>query len=208
MKNIKITIVAFAALFIGTTSVQAQAVEEGNIVIDAYYGFPNLYTAVFKTTYANSGTAADIKIGGIGPLGARVEYLLTDKIGLGLDLGYNNSKVDYTDIGGYDNNGNPINYEYNFKTQKIGAMVFMNYHFLDNDKVDFFGTFGVGYGNRSYKFSSTDPDYVTASIKSLIPVASRIGVGLRYFFTDNLGANLGLGFGQGGLVNVGISAKF
>jgi opacity protein-like surface antigen len=42
----------------------------------------------------------------------------------------------------------------------------------------------------------------------LIPVASRIGVGLRYFFTDNLGANLGLGFGQGGLINVGISAKF
>ena len=207
MKKVKITLVALATLFVGVSNVQAQAVEEGNIVIDAYYGFPNLYTSVFKTTYANSGTAANIKIGGAGPLGVRGEYLLTDKFGLGLDIGFNNSKGTYTDYG-YDNNGNQVNYDYDFKTQKIGAMIFMNYHFLDHDKVDFFGTFGIGYGNRSYTFTSTDPNYVEASIKSLIPVASRLGIGMRYFFTDNIGANLGLGIGQGGLVNVGVSAKF
>jgi hypothetical protein len=31
---------------------------------------------------------------------------------------------------------------------------------------------------------------------------------MRYFFTENIGANLGLGLGQGGLVNIGITAKF
>ena len=67
---------------------------------------------------------------------------------------------------------------------------------------------GAGYGNRSFTFKSTDPNYTEASVKSLIPVASRIGVGLRYFFTDNIGANLALGFGQGGLLNAGISFKF
>ena len=207
MKKIKSTIIALAAIIFGATNLQAQAVEEGNIVVEGYYGFPNLYSAVFKTTYANSGQAVGLEIGGIGPVGARVEYLLTDKIGLGLDLGYNNTKIQYQEVG-VNSAGNDVIYNYDFKTQKIGAMVFMNYHFLDNDKVDFFGTFGVGYGNRTFTFESTDPNYTAASISSLIPVASRIGIGLRYFFTDNLGANLGLGFGQGGLVNAGISVKF
>ena len=44
--------------------------------------------------------------------------------------------------------------------------------------------------------------------KTLIPISYKIGVGMRYFFTENIGANLALGLGQGGLVNVGVSAKF
>ena len=45
-------------------------------------------------------------------------------------------------------------------------------------------------------------------MESLIPISYKIGVGMRYFFTENIGANLALGLGQGGLVNVGVSAKF
>jgi hypothetical protein len=44
-------------------------------------------------------------------------------------------------------------------------------------------------------------------VKGIIPVAMRVGVGMRYFFTKNIGANLGLGFGQGGIINAGLSFK-
>jgi outer membrane protein W len=206
---------ALGILFLSSfsfNSAKAQAVEEGKIVVDVYYGFPNLYTAVFKTAYANSGSELDLKVGGIGPLGLRGEYLLTDKIGLGLDIGFNNSSVKYNEIGSVYNSttGQYENttYSYDFKTKKLGVLVCFNYHFLENDKVDLFGTVGLGYGNRSFSFTSTDPDYTPTSIKSLIPIASKVGLGLRYFFTDNIGANLQLGFGQGGIVNAGISAKF
>jgi outer membrane protein W len=88
-------------------------------------------------------------------------------------------------------------------------MVTFNYHFLEsNDNLDAYFMVGAGYGNRSFTFSSTDPNYTEASVKSIIPVASRIGVGMRYFFTDNIGLNLAIGFGQGGLVNGGLSLKF
>ena len=92
-------------------------------------------------------------------------------------------------------------------TSKFGVIATMNYHFLDNDKVDAYGVFGIGYGNRSFKYESTDPDFTEATISGLIPVASKIGVGMRYFFTDNIGANLALGFGQGGVINAGLSIK-
>lgn len=205
MKKITILIVAILTLS-AQQQASAQVVEEGNMLIDVYYGFPNLYSSVFRTAYANSGTATDISITGFGPVGGRFEYLLTDKVGLGIDIGTNNTKLNFKDQT-TDNNGNPVVYNYNYKTQKIGAMVTLNYHFIENDHLDFYGMFGMGYGNRSFTFKSTDPNYVSASAKSYIPVASRLGIGIRYFFTENIGANLGLGIGQGGLINVGLSVK-
>jgi len=196
---------AFAATTTNTAS--AQAVEEGNILVDVYYGFPNLYSTTFKAAYANGNGTSNVDISGLGPVGLRAEYLLTDKVGLGLDIGFNNTKLTFTETG-YDNNGNAAVYQYDYSTQKIGVMVTFNYHFIDNDNLDFYGIIGAGYGGRSFTFKSTDPNYVDADIKGFIPIASRLGLGLRYFFTDNIGVNVGLGFGQGGLLNAGLSFKF
>jgi outer membrane protein W len=201
MRKIKILVVAVTAFV--ATNASAQVFEEGNVSVDLYYGFPNLYSTAFRTSYANGGTETDIDISGLGPVGIRGEYLLTDKVGLGLDVGFNNTKLTFRDVG---SNGNT--YDYTFSTQKVGVMVTFNYHFIENDNLDFYGIVGAGYGSRSYKFESTDPNYQDEDIKGLIPVASRLGVGMRYFFTDNIGANVALGFGQGGLVNAGLSFKF
>jgi hypothetical protein len=46
------------------------------------------------------------------------------------------------------------------------------------------------------------------SISGLVPVGFKLGVIMRYFFTDNIGMNLGVGLGQGGLLNGGLSVKF
>lgn len=192
---------------IKTNTANAQALEEGNIVIEGYYGFPNLYSITFKTAYANSGSELDLKTRGLGPVGGRFEYLISDKFGLGLDIGFNNTVIEYRELG-VNNNGDDVLYNYEFSTRKLGVMATMNYHFIDNDNLDLYAMVGVGYGNRVFEFKSNDPDYISESVKGLIPVASRLGVGMRYFFTDNLGANLNLGFGQGGLINAGLSVKF
>jgi opacity protein-like surface antigen len=189
----------------------AQAVEEENIVIEAYYGFPNLYTSVFKAAYANSGGELDLNAGGIGPFGVRFEYLVTDKVGLGLDFGLTGSSISFNELGtvynpttgNYDN----ILYNYDFSTRKIGALFCFNYHFLDNDEFDLYSTVGVGYSKRNFDFTSTDPSYEPMSVSSVIPVGFKAGLGMRYFFTDNIGANLNLGFGIGGLLNAGLSVK-
>ncbi len=204
-KSITLASLLTMVLFAQPNTVSAQAVEEGNVLIDVYYGFPNFYGKVFKTSYANSGSEQDVKISSLGPLGLRGEYMVSDKIGVGLDLGFNNTKVTFSEL----NTSDGKTYDYDFKTQKIGAMVTFNYHFLEsNDNLDAYFMVGAGYGNRSYTFESTDPNYTDETIDGLIPVASRIGVGMRYFFTDNIGANLAIGFGQGGLINGGLSFKF
>lgn len=195
-----------------SNSANAQVVEQGKVIVDAYYGFPNLYTTVFKTAYANAGGELNLKVSGIGPLGVRGEYLVTDKIGVGLDIAYSGSKITYQEqnevynstTGNYDQ----ITYDYNFKTNKIGVIATFNYHFLDNDNFDLYAVGGIGYANRKFVFDSTDPDYVPASIKSLIPIGAKIGIGARYFFTENIGAQAQLVVGQGGIANIGLSFKF
>jgi hypothetical protein len=213
MKKFTFSLLASVVIsLVNLSTINAQAVRQGNVITDIYYGFPNLYSAVFRAAYANSGSEVGLEIGGIGPIGLRAEYMVADKIGIGLDVGFNNSIISYSEESSVYNQNtgvyDPITYQYNFSTQKIGAIATFNFHFIENDKVDAYAVFGAGYGNRSFKFESSDPSYTPGTVKSLVPVSSKIGVGVRYFFTENIGANLALGFGQGGLFNVGLSAKF
>ena len=202
MKKLILPLLALTMMLAPKKS-NAQAIEEGNIIIDAYYGFPNLYSTIFKAAYESSNST-DLTLGSQGPLGIRAEYLITDKVGFGIDLGMNSSSISYSEA---DINTNII-YDYKFSTRKIGAIFTFNYHFVENDKLDAYFVVGGGYGNRNFKFTSTDPNYIEESVESLIPISYKIGVGMRYFFTENIGANLALGLGQGGLANVGVSAKF
>lgn len=209
-KTLLAVFVGMSTLF--TTNVNAQALEEGSILIEAYYGFPDLYKSAFRSAYANSGTEIDLKIGGVGPVGGRFEYLLTDKVGLGLDVVHNSAKITYREAteeynsttGTYDTKV----YDYEVGTSKLGAIVTFNFHFVDNDQLDVAGIVGAGYSNRNFTFESNDPNYTGGTVTNLVPVGFKLGVAMRYFFTDNIGINLGVGIGQGGLLNGGLSVKF
>jgi len=213
MKKLILPLIALTMMLAPTKS-NAQAIGEGKIIVDGYYGFGNLYNAIFEALASSSGSNITNKF--MGPLGVRGEYLISDKVGFGLDLGYSSASMNYDEtITSYnpDINGNQIastdTYDYSIKTSKIGAMVTFNYHFVESDKFDAYFVTGLGYGNRTTTYASTYANYIEpVSTNSLFPVAARIGVGMRYFFSENIGANLGLGLGQGGLVNIGITAKF
>lgn len=197
MKKLILTVALFASTFTSFNS-NAQAVEEGKILIDTYYGFPNLYATIFKAAYTNY---TDVSVTGLGPLGIRGEYLVTDKIGLGLDLCYSSMTLSYNDI-----TVTPSAL-YTAGTSKIGGMITFNYHFADHDNFDAYFITGVGANNRTFTYSDPTMGKVSSSGVNAIPVAARIGVGTRYFFTPNFGINLGLGLGQGSLINGGLSFK-
>jgi hypothetical protein len=208
MKKLILPLVSLT-MFLAPVKSNAQSLEAGTIIVDGYYGFGNLYNSVFKALASASGS--NVTTSSMGPLGIKGEYLLSSKVGFGLDLGYSSAKLSYTETyTDYDANFNAVikSYDYSLKTAKVGAMVTFNYHFVESDKFDAYFTTGLGYGNRTFKETSTYSGYTPAKINSVFPIASRIGFGMRYFFTQNIGANLGLGLGQGGLLNFGITAKF
>lgn len=178
---------------------KAQAVEQGNVIIDAYYGWPNLYTTVMKTAY-NLGGESDVKIKGVGPLGGRVEYMVAERIGMGVEVNFAQSSLDWTD------NNSGENYTYSVSSNRLRALLRFNYHFAGSDKFDSYFAVGAGYKNTSITAKSTDPNFEEASLSGLIPVATRIGVGGRYYFTDNIGLSAEIGLG-GPLVSAGLTVK-
>lgn len=198
----KLQIVGALALFLSffsTNQIHAQALEQGNVVISPYYGFPNLYTSVLKSTYANSGYNEEV--GGIGPVGLRGEFMATDRIGIGVDFNYANTYIKWSD----DFSGPVYNYE--VSVPRIRAMARFNFHFGNSDVFDFYAGVGAGFSSFTAKYETDDPDWFYEEVSNPIPVAFRAAVGTTYFFTDFLGASLELGLGGGALMHFGVSLK-
>jgi hypothetical protein len=191
------------AMVAGTTFSASAQVQQGTILVDAYYGMPNLYKSAFQSL-VSAADATNVQSGGIGPLGVRAEWLAAEKFGVGIDVCYSDAYVSEDAMG-----SDGMMYSYEIRSPKIGIMATMNYHFVSTETVDFYFIAGGGWKNRTLTSTTDDPNYTTDSIDmSLLNIAARVGVGARIFFTENIGINLGVGFGQGSIFNGGVSMKF
>lgn len=191
MKKILLSLLISLAA-IGST--QAQCVSEGSTIIDVFYGFPDLYGSVLR-----EGTNDNADVKSTGPLGGKIEYMLSDNVGLGAVIGYANTTTEWSDSG----------YSYKVSVPRFRVMGSFNLHFATSDKLDPYFMVAAGYANSSIKIDATDPTYGDNNVDVPgINIAFRTAVGTRYFFNDFLGANVEIGLGSGALIQGGVSLKF
>ena len=92
-----------------------------------------------------------------------------------------------------------LKYEYMVSDKVgIGASInFVNYHFVSNDNLDVYFGVGAGYrgGKTTYTSVPNDPDF-SFDTKIAIPVGMETTLGMRYFFTENIGAYTEIGLGK------------
>jgi hypothetical protein len=182
----------------------AQAVSEGNVIIDPYYGYPN-----FGKTFLNSLEGVEnTTVTGIGPMGLRMEYMMAPKFGLGIDFIYNSVNVSGT-IDSLNSDGTVYkSYDAKIFSQRYRPQIRMNYHFVATDNLDAYFGVGVGANIRRIGTKTDYPNYDDNAVSgSLIPVSMRVALGTRYYFTENIGLNLELGLG-GPFISGGVSVKF
>jgi len=199
----KITIFMSVIAFGFGINANAQAVEEGNVLIDGYYGYPN-----FGANSANrTSGVTDIKVIGIGPAGLRAEFMVSSKFGIGVDFIYNSWSL--TGVINDTLSNNVINpYKLTKSMQRLRPQIRMNFHFTSNEELDAYFGVGVGANVRKYDFKTDYPNYHDKNPSgALLPISLRLALGMRYFFSDNVGANLELGLG-GPLISGGLSFKF
>lgn len=203
MKKVKLSIVASLAILLTSFSF-SQGVEKGNVIIDPYYGGPN-----FGKKFAESFDLKDgASVSGIGPCGLRFEYMVADKFGLGFDFIYNSFSVkgtadslrtDGTVYQTYDVKATAARYRFQAR---------FNYHFVQEDNVDAYVGFGAGTNIRVGSVKTDFPNYDDEAVSgALIPVSFRIALGMRYYFTNNIGINAEIGLG-GPVMSAGLSFKF
>jgi hypothetical protein len=212
----KIFTILGAAIF-SVSALNAQVpVEQGNFIIDVYAGIPNWANSILYNNVDPDATQTDVRNyklnGGLLSYGGRFEYMVADNFGVGVDVNYEVSGFNYDyNSQGTDGGGNPIYNSYNvdYKSKKLRAMARLNYHFVQNDRLDAYAGFAGGYKNVNRSVVTDDASYDDSSINgALIPVSLRVAVGTRIYFTDNIGGMIELGAGGGALLQFGLSAKF
>ena len=197
-----ILIAVMASAFISSNSFAQQkgassgnCVQQGSVIIDGFYGYPYLVGAVLKAA-VNSTPQTSLTVHNFGTAGGKFEYMISDKVGLGVEFTYSNANAKYQ-----DSINAPI---YTAGVKKIRVLGSFNFHFATTTSIDPYFTIGMGYKNTSYYDNQPGYGYTWPT---LIPVAFRLGVGLHYYFTDFLGINAELGIG-GPLMRAGLSFKF
>lgn len=179
---------------------------KGDVIIDPYVGFPNLGKSILRSVFSNE---EGVRVSGFPPSGLRAEYMLSEKFGMGLDFIYNSVEVGWSSDGEADTLGSAITkYDNTINTQRIRLMLRFNWHFVRSESVDAYFGLGIGYSNRTIKSKSDDPIFDSEQrIQSPIPVAARLAIGARFYFTDNIGLNLEAGLG-GPIFSTGLSFRF
>lgn len=192
-----IAVVAFTALLMfNPNNSDAQAFEEEKMYISLGYGGPNLSASLFKVFQSEAG----YKITGVGPIHAKFEYAVSDKIGLGASLNFVHTKIKWNATSGSET------YEQGYKYMALAANARINWHFIDNDKLDVYYGLGFGYNYSNSEFYTTNPSVVEDQTFSLsgVPIGFETTFGIRYLITDNIGIYAEFGWAksiaQGGLV--------
>ncbi len=206
MKKLFTMVITATALTLGVSQKATAQVEQGNICIDAYIGAPtgNMWFRT-ESSYLNFETVGlPISYGG------RVEYMAADNFGIGIDVNYVISGYEYTEQDYYydDVTGQYSDATGRYDAKKLRAMLRLNYHFVQTDALDVYVGFGAGYKSAKRSFYYDNVEDASASFDALLPVAVRIAIGGRFYFTDNIGANFELGAGGGGLIQGGLALKF
>lgn len=217
--------IIFICFLVNSLSFNSQLLK-GDILVDPYVGIPNYPNlGVSKMFSINTQGSDSYKlVGGFFSYGFRLEYMLTDKLGLGTDFNY--VKSGYTsDYIGYqydefnnqlfDTNGMALQMPYSEKytAERYRAMGRLNYYFSSNEKVNFYGGLGIGYYGVNRSFTTTPYDPSSASFinfvdEVLFPISFRLAIGAKFYFTPNFGGHVELGSFGGGTIQFGVSAKF
>jgi outer membrane protein W len=214
-----------------TTVVAAQpAFHKSAGALTIGYGFPNIFKRLMLENLQNSdpraksiasrnGASFTYSTSGGGPFFVKYDYAVSDKLGLGIVLGY--SRLGVTETYHY------TRFVYNPQTQNtesrdlqqstvqlatsFSAGLRCNYHFNPRKKIDPYIGFAVGYSRSVFEesFETSDPDLTQKPVvsSSLIPLYASATVGLRVYLSKYLGVYMELGFDKWALLQTGLALK-
>ena len=189
-------------------------INQGDFIIDAFYGYPYVLGNAIKEAFKPSNNAVNntnvISITNLNHIGAKFEYMVTEDIGLGLEYTFASVYMNYYNEN-TTTNGLIVKGFYDASLTKQRILGRVNFHYATTAHFDPYASIGAGYKKSVLKtnnpFGIELVDTFNAGILNAFPVSFRLGVGLRYFFNNNIGLNIEAGIG-GPLVQGGLTVKF
>ena len=193
----KIIFSLFLSLF--CVAGQAQGIFRGNVLLNAYAGYPNFMR--FNLNLSESiPPGVDAQYLGLSPSGLRFMYMASDDVSIGIDLMYGMASVRYakTDTLFFNGQWNYETNSYFVHKQRFRPQFRIDMHLGAMDpNLDQYIGLAVGGDMRSRRVYQNDilVDSSPNDIDLVIPVSFRACYGFRYFVGYNfaIGGELGLG---------------
>lgn len=189
----------------GTQKLKAQAAfEEGKSYASIGYGY-QLFSVKSLFKAVATGTN-EIKTTGFGPIVYKYEYAVNEKIGIGISGAYTSSNISWTN-NTTDALGKNVTYNYKYKYSKFTFTPRLNIHLTENEKIDPYVGFGLGFKKAAFNLDTNDPTYTDEIDFPTGKVSLEASFGCRFLFTEQIGAFVELGVGHG-FFQGGVVAKF
>ncbi len=210
MKNQLISLMIFVLAFTSgfaqkQDKIAETAVHKGENTINLYYGF-SLANRVYK--YLATADAIALSFKSVGPVGVVYEHMVTDKLGLGVELGYSKFIMRYDETLYSSSSKKLETYSDEWQITQTRAMMRLNIHLLEEKKVDCYFLLSAGYRNWKYTFTTTDPTgSVGVAFKTPLAFGFKPGIGVRYFFNRHIGLNTEVALGSP-VLSGGATIKF
>jgi hypothetical protein len=178
---------------------QAQVLFRGNVLLNAYTGYPNFMR--FNLNLSESiPEGVDAQYLGLSPSGLRFMYMASDDVSIGIDLMYGMASVSYvkTDTLFFNGQWNYETNSYFVHKQRFRPQFRIDFHLGAMDP-NFDQYIGLAFGGnmRSRRVYQNDilVDSSPNDIDLVIPVSFRACYGFRYFAGYNfaVGGEVGLG---------------
>ena len=195
----------FFALFMVISFVsQAQIYPQGSVNFSAGYGvvsYGNIVLKLFETTLDLKNLKSNLT----GPLYFKGEYAVADNFTLGLNINYSRTSATFT----IDSAGIAGKYQGTLGLRSTSALLRANYTIpFAEDRAGFMLGGGIGYRGFRASYSDNKPETpVDGGISLPVPVTFELTMGLRYYFTENIGVYVETGITRS-LLQGGITARF
>ncbi|MBI3133249.1 MAG: hypothetical protein HYZ14_01105 [Bacteroidetes bacterium] len=205
-------LVIVCLVFLGASS-SAQMLEEGDLVVEAGIGFPNVKPFVYipGAVAHNSFSPFEKQGHSYGQFIVKGEFMMADKIGVmaALNYGYftGYEESEYYDWDPVTQTNVLKTYYYDIRIHKLRFTGGFNFHIIRTSRADCYLGFLAG-GKKSYANAETNDPYVSGEVQTFsFPAAFRVHFGTRFFVTDAVAINMELGLG-GPAISFGATYKF
>ena len=217
MKKITLFTIVLVSAILFNNKISAQdnsAFEKGTLVATAGYGFPDFHRTTIRAGYNGYNST---KVSGIGPIILKGDYGIVKfkwghSVGVGIVIGYSSTKVVFNDYY-YDYNyygyyGTRTAYTETDAYRRITIGARGTYHFFTKEKFDCYASVGLGFNINSYSQTTTNPNGYARSTVAGSSVYEAFTVGIRYYFTKNIGVYSEVGWDMYTPIQGGVAIKF
>ena len=197
----KLSLIFLVAMSLVASSVNAQNEDYKDVVsVTAGYSLFNLLAKAANTSSTGGSIATGTTASSTPTLQLSYDHGFGKVFSLGGAVSYNSGKVVANDYEWIDANGKSSIGNYTINLSRITVAARTLFHYGNSGKLDMYSGFRVGVGIWNTSATSSNPDFdpedeFSRLKNGVILNAQAIPFGLRYYFTDNLGAGFETAFG-------------